>query len=89
MVDFLDQFKPSRSVVGKNFPNFRDVGREGCFCFRQDHPKFPQEGFEEQKALKEDLFPTKNRLHDLRLLSSDWRSRYSVGLCCFILCHSA
>ena len=22
-----------------------------------------------------------DRLHDVRLLSSDWRSRYSVGLC--------
>ena len=29
-----------------------------------------------------------NRLHDLRLISSDWRSGYSIGLCWSILCHS-
>ena len=26
-------------VYGKDFPNFRDVGREDCFDSEQDHPR--------------------------------------------------
>ena len=38
---------------------------------------------EEQKAKKEDRFlrGKRDRFHDLRPLSSDWRSQYSIGLC--------
>ena len=41
MVDSLDELKSSRSVSGKNFSNFRDAGREDCFCSEQDRPEFP------------------------------------------------
>ena len=61
MFDSLDELKSSRSVYGKDFPNF-----EGSVSTRKT-----------------------DRLHDLRLLSSDWCSWHSIGLCWFILCYSS
>ena len=56
MVDSLDELKSSRSVFGKDFPNF-EIGREDCLCSEQDHPEFQfnkKVSLEEQKAQKED-----------------------------------
>ena len=47
--------------------------------------------FEEQKSSKREPVSTRktDRVHDARLLSSDWRSWYSTGLCWSILCCSS
>ena len=79
MVDSLDEFKSSRSVAGKMFPNFEMLGRKDCFCNEQDHPQFPlqKEGHSRgAESPKGGSVPTRrtDRLHDLRLFSSDWRS---------------
>ena len=56
-----------------------DVGCEGCFCCEKDHPKFSLQeecqprGVESQKRGPVSTRKT-DRVHDLRLLSSDWRS---------------
>ena len=47
---------------------------------------FKKVSLEEQEVEKEDQF-LRGRFHDLRLLSSDWRSWYIIGLRWFILCH--
>ena len=84
MVASLDELKSLRSVYGKNFSKLRDAGREDCLCSEQDHPEFPfQEEGRSVSSRKTD------RLHDLRLFSSNWRSWYSIGLCWFILCYSS
>ena len=81
MVDSLEELKSSRSDCGKNFPKFRDAGREDCLCSEQDHPEFPiQEKGQPRGAESSERGPVffftrkTDRLHDLRLLSSDWRS---------------
>ena len=80
MVDSLDELKSSRSsVCGKDMPNFENAGREDCLCSEQDHRKFPvqEEGrSREAESPKKVPVSTRNtdRLHVLRLLSSDWRS---------------
>ena len=63
----------------KEFSKLGDAGREDCLCSEQDHPKFPLQ--EENQARgaespKGGSVPTRkiDRLHDLRLFSSDWRS---------------
>ena len=79
IVDSSDKLKSSRSVCGKNFSKFRDAGREDCCCSEQDHPEFPTQeegsspGAESPKRGPVSTRKT-DRLHDLRLLSSDWRS---------------
>ena len=40
MVDSLEELKSSRSVSGKNFPNFEMLDARNCFCSEQDHPEF-------------------------------------------------
>ena len=67
--DYLEELKLSRSVHGKDFPNFEMLDAKIASALKQ-------------KAQKEDRFPTRktDRLHDRRLLSSDWRSWYSIGL---------
>ena len=71
-----DELKSSRSVAGKIFPNFE---REDCFCSEQDHTEFPVQeegqsrGTESSKRRSVSTRKTA-RLHDLRLLASDWRS---------------
>ena len=79
MVESLDELKSSRSVYGKDFPNFEMPRRENCFCSEQDHPEFPVQkegqlrGAESPKRGPVSARKT-DRLHDLRLLSSDWCS---------------
>ena len=54
-----DALKSSRSIAGKNFTEFRNAGREDCFCFEPDHPELPlQEDGQSRgaEAQKEDRF---------------------------------
>ena len=79
MVDSLHESKTSRSVAGKYFSKFRDAGREDCFFSEQDHPEFPiQEEGQSRGTESPERAPVSSRktdrFHDLRLLSSDWRS---------------
>ena len=41
MVDSLDELKSSRSVCGKDFPNFEMLDAKIASCSEQDHPEFP------------------------------------------------
>ena len=91
MVDSLDELKSRDQFTG--FSEFRDAGREDCLCSEQDHPEFPvQEEGQPRGAESPKRGPVStrkiDRLHDLRQLSSDWRSWHSIGLCWFILCYS-
>ena len=78
----------------KEFSKLWDTGRENCFCCEQDHPEF---SLQEEGQSRRTESPKRgsvssrktNRLHDPRLLSSYWRSWYSIGFCRFILCHSS
>ena len=73
---------------------FWDAERKDCFCSGQDHPEFQVQeegqsrGTESPKRGPVAARKT-DRLHDLRLLSSDWCSWRSVGLRWFILCYSS
>ena len=78
----------------KEFSTFRDAGREDFFCSEQDHPDFTlqEEGQSRGTESPEGgLVSTREttHLHDLRPLSSDWRSWYSIRLRWFILCYSS
>ena len=79
MVDSLDEFKSSRSIAGKNFPNFAMLDAKIALCSEQDHPKFPLQeegqsrGAESPKGGSVRTRKT-DRLHGQRLLSSHWRS---------------
>ena len=78
MVDSVDELKSSRSVCGKDFTRFRDAGREDCVCSEQDHPEFPVQEKGQSRGTgssERGPFPSRktDRLHDLRLLSSDRR----------------
>ena len=70
MNDSLDELKFSRSVSGGCFPNFE------MLCSEQDHPEFPVQeegqsrGTESPQRGSVSTRKT-DRLHDLRLLSSD------------------
>ena len=72
----------------KDFSKFRDAGREDCFCSEQDHPEFPiqaegqSRGTESPEGGPVSTRKT-DRLHDLRQLSSVWRSWPTVRLCWF------
>ena len=94
MVDSLEELKSSWSVCGQDFPELRDAGREDCLCSEQDHSEFPvQEEGQPRGAESSEREPVstrkKDRLHDLRLLSSDWCSWHSIRLCWFMLSHSS
>ena len=73
------ELKSSRSVAGKKFPNFEVLDAKIASALEKiiqnSHSK-KKVSLEEQKAQKEDRFPTRktDRLHDLRLLSSYWCS---------------
>ena len=73
MVDSMDELKSSRSVAGKNFPNFEMLDAKITDrCFEQDHRKLPLQeegqsrGTESQKRGSVSTRKT-DRLHDLRL----------------------
>ena len=75
MVDSLDELESSRSVIGKDFPNFE----EDCLGSEQDHPEFPvQEEGQPRGTESPERGPVlarkTDRLHDPRLLSSHWCS---------------
>ena len=60
MVDSLDELKSSRSVYGKDFPNFEMLDAKiasGLNKIIQNLPFKKKVSFEEQKAQKEDRFP--------------------------------
>ena len=77
----------------KSLLQLRDAGREDRICSEQDHPEFPSleegqpRGAESPKRGQISARKT-DRLQDLRLLSSDWRS-CSIRECWFILCYSS
>ena len=79
MVDSLVELKSSRSVYGKDFPNFEMLEAKIASALNKiiQNSQFKKKVcLEEQKAQKEESVSTRktDRLHDLRLLSSDWRS---------------
>ena len=75
MVDSVDQSKSSRSVSGKNFPNFEMLDAKIASALNKiDHPEFPiQEEGQSRGAESPErgLVSTRktDRLHDPRLLS--------------------
>ena len=77
MVDSLDALKSSRSVCGKDFPNFEMLDGKIASALNKiiQNSEFKKKvSLEEQKAQKEDRTTKTSRLRDLRLLSSDWCS---------------
>ena len=79
MVDSLDELKSSRTVCGKDFPNFEMLDAKIASALNKiiQISHFEKKvSLEEQKAQKEDRFlrGRQDHLHDLRQLSSDWRS---------------
>ena len=84
MADSVDELKSSRSIAGKDCPHFRNFETAGCedsVCSEQDHPEFllqeegQSRGTETSKKQSGSVSSRKtDRLHDLRLLSSYWRS---------------
>ena len=77
MVDSQAKLKSSRSASGKNFPNFEML--DAKIASEQDHPEFPiqeegqSRGTESPERGSVSTRKT-DRVHDLRLLSSDWCS---------------
>ena len=79
MVDSLDELKSSRSVCGKDFSIFEMLDTKIASARNKiiQNSKFKKKvSLEEQKAQKKGSVSTRktDRSHDLRLLSSDWRS---------------
>ena len=79
IVDSLDEQKSSRSVYGKDFPDFEMLDAKIASALNKiiQNSQFTKVvSLEEQKAQQRGSVPERetNRLHDLRLLSSDWRS---------------
>ena len=79
MVESLDELKSSRSVCGKNFPNFEMLDANIASALNkiiQNSQSKKKVSLEEQKAPKRGSVSTRKTdlLHDLRLLSSDQRS---------------
>ena len=75
---------------GWGIPEFWDAWCENGYCFEQDHPEFLlQEEGPSRRTASPERGPVStrktDRLHDLRLLSSDWCSWYSIRLRWFIL----
>ena len=86
VVDSLDELKSSRSVCGEDLPNFEVLDAKIASALNKiiQNSKFKKKvSLEEQKAQKEDRFLRGRQIAfmDLRLLSSDWRSRHSIRLC--------
>ena len=79
MVDSVDEFKPSRSIEGKDFPNFEMLDARIASALNKiiqnSHIK-KKVSLEEQKSLERRSVPSRktDRLHDLRLLPGYWRS---------------
>ena len=72
MVDSVDDFKPSRSIVGNHFPKFEMLDAKNCFCFEQDHAEFllqekGQSGGTESSERGSVPSRKTDRLHDLQV----------------------
>ena len=79
VVDYLDEMKPSRSVSGKDFPIFETLDAKIASALNKiiQNSQFKKKvSLEKQKASKRGPVSARepNRLHDPRLLSSDWCS---------------
>ena len=80
--------------IQERFSGFWDAGRKDCLGCQQDHPEFPVQKKGQPRGAE---CPTRgpvperetNRLHDLRLLSSDCCSWHSVRFFWFILGYSS
>ena len=81
MVDFLEELKSSRSVCGNDFPNFEMLDAKIASALNKiiQNSQFKKKvRIETRKPKRGPVSSRKtDRLHDLRLLSSDWRSRHS------------
>ena len=79
MVDSLEELKSSRSVSGKNFPNFEMLEAKIVSALNkivlnsQLKEEGQSRGTESPEGGPVSTRKT-DRLHDLRLLLSDWRS---------------
>ena len=77
MVDSVDELKSSRSIAGKDFPNFELLDARNASALNKiienAHCR-KKISLEEQKAQKEDRLFRGRQFHDLRLLSSHWSS---------------
>ena len=77
LILWTSQNPPDRFL--EKFSKLRDAGLEDCLGSEQDHPEFPvqQEG-QSRGTEGPEGGPVStrktDRVHDLRLLSSDWRS---------------
>ena len=79
MVSSLDELKSSRPVYGNNFPNFEMLDAKIASALNKivQNSQFKKKvSLEEQKAPRRGPVSTRktDRLHGLRLLSSNWRS---------------
>ena len=79
MVDSVDELKSSRSIAGKDFPNFKLLDARIASALEQDHPEFPlqkegQSGGTVSSERRSVSSRKTDRVHDLRLLSSHWCS---------------
>ena len=86
MIASVDEFKSSRSISGKIFPNSEmlDARIASALPIQNEGQSGGTEGSERGSVSSRKT----NRLHDLRLLSSHWRSWYRSWLCGSILYHS-
>ena len=81
MVDFLEELKSSLSVCGNDFPNFEMLDAKIASALNKiiQNSQFKKKVRIETRKPKRGPVSTRktDRLHDLRLLSSDWRSWHS------------
>ena len=79
MVDSVDELKSSRSIAGKNFPNLQKLDAKIASALNNiiQNSHFKKKvSLEEQESPEGGPVSTRktDRLHDLRLFSSHWRS---------------
>ena len=79
MVDSLEELQSSRSIAGKNFPNFEMLDAKIASALNKIilNPQLKEEGQSRgAESPKGGSVPSRktDRLHDLRLLPGYWRS---------------
>ena len=78
MVDSLEELKSSRSVCGKDFPNFEMLDAKLASALNKitQNSQFKKKGQPRTESPERGPVSTRktDHLHDPRLLSSDWRS---------------
>ena len=65
----------------KGFTKFLDVGCQNCLCSEHDYPEFSLQEEGQSRGTeprKRTGFCEEDTFHDLRVLSSDWRSWYTM-----------